>query len=107
MYRSKKKIYSDDVNDRMVSLVEYAYYNDKDDRDNEKVVYFNYALNVTSRTSTIYGSTKVQNEKIFIKNVTPVKKHGIKRTLVNNIRNIDYSVLGDINVDNIIQKIMY
>ena len=51
MYRSKKKIYSDDVNDRVISLVEYAYYNDKDDKEDEKVVYFNYALNVTSRTN--------------------------------------------------------
>lgn len=61
MYRSKKKIYSDDVNDRVISLVEYAYYNDKDDKEDEKVVYFNYALNVTTRTNNIYGSTKVQS----------------------------------------------
>ena len=39
--------------------------------------------------------------------INPVKKFGVKRRLVNNIRNIDYNVLTDINVDNIIQKIMY
>lgn len=107
MYRSKKRIYSDDVNDRVISLVEYAYYNDKDDKEDEKVVYFNYALNVTSRTNNIYGSTKVQSEKIFMAKINPVKKFGVKRRLVNNIRNIDYNVLTDINVDSIIQKIMY
>lgn len=99
MYRSKKKLYSDNVNDKMVSLVEYTYYKD------DKVNYLNYAVNISYNTRTIYGSTKVQNEKVFKQKVNPIDIFNIRKSLLQKFKNIHFYILNEANIDNIIQKI--
>ena len=100
MYRSKKKIFSDNINDKLISLVEYTYY-----KDDDKINYFNYAVNISYNTRTIYGSTKVQNEKVFKQRVSPCKMSSVRKYILNNIRKINFGILNDIEIDNIIQKI--
>lgn len=99
MYRSKKKIYSDNVNDKLISLIEYTYYKD------DKINYFNYAINISCNTHTIYGSTKVQNEKVFIQKVNPSNMSNTRRRILVNMKKINFYLINDINIDNIIQKI--
>ena len=101
MYRSKKKIYSDNVNDKQISLVEYIYY-----KDDDKINYFNYAVNISYNTRTIYGCTKVQNEKVFKQKVNPSNMSNIRKNILINMRKINFGIMNDIDIDNIIQRII-